>query len=264
MYTWLMKTAAYRARRLMGGTPRTRALVSLLILVAVPLLGQYDISSLQYQNRGNRYEGIRSKLVSNSDVELLSALVDHREPGSSWPKTLHLRFFLPAAEQVFVTVRQPRPENTYYWLDRVVPHTPWRSGTFNEFAWPTDTVLRKIPGLTITDLCVVVRLNRQARLKEETIAPAALFSTHPPQAGSAYRFTFKTNESAKVNCWISRGDREVYRRPQTREIADIPFILIWRAQGQPAGEYRLHLSGTFDDNTPLAKDVIFYHRPSWQ
>lgn len=240
-----------------------RAIAAVFLLTTLPLLAQYD-PALQYQNRGNHYEGLKPKPVSGYDLELLSALVAYREPSPTWPQTVRLKFYLPAAEPVFVTIRQPRPKTTYYWLDKVVPPTPWRSRSFNEFAWPTEPVLRKLSSVTLDDLGVVVRLRRQDPGRNEAIAPAALFHTQPPLAASGYRFTFKTNGTAYVTCKIYRDDREVYQRPQNREKAGSPFTLRWDAQGQPEGEYRLELSGYFDDNTPLAKEVRFYHRASWK
>jgi hypothetical protein len=239
------------------------AIAAVLVLTPLPLLAQYD-PLLQYQNRGNRHEGLKPKPVSGYDVEVLSALVEYREPGPTWPQTLRLKFYLPSAEPVFVIVRQPRPKTTYYWLDKVVPPIPWRALAFNEFAWPTETVLRKLSSITLDDLGVVVRLRQEDPSKKEMIAPAALFHTQPPTAARAYRFTFKTNGTAYVTCKIYRGEKEVYRRPQNQEKASSPFTLRWDTQSQPEGEYRLELSGYFDNNIELAKEVIFYHRASWK
>ncbi len=240
-----------------------RVLALAVFLTALPLLAQYD-PALQYQNRGNRFEGLRPKPVSGYDVELLSALVDVREPGSAWPPTLRLKFYLPAGDPVFVIVRQPRPKTAYYWLDQVKPPAPWRPGAFNEIDWPTAPVLQKLAGLAPDDLGAVVRLRRPEPSKQETIAPAALYHTRPPATASGYRFTFKTNGAAQVTCRIYRGEKQVYQRPQNREKAGSPFTLIWATRGQPDGEYRLQLSGYFDDNTPIGKEVVFYHRASWK
>jgi hypothetical protein len=244
-----------RFRRLLG---------VLLLLAALPSLAQFD-PALQYQNRGNRHEGLKTRTVSGYDIELLSAFVDWHEPSPTWPQTLHLKFYLPEAEPVFVTVRQPRPKTTYYWLDKVMPPAPWRAGAFNEFAWPTDTVLRNLPLAVLDDLGVVVRLRQENPSREETIAPAALFHTQPPAAANGYRFTFKTNGAAHVTAVIYRNNQPVYQRPQNQEKAGSPFTISWDAQGRPEGEYRLKLSGYFDnDNTPLAKEILFYHRAAWK
>lgn len=211
-----------------------------------------------------RYEGLKPKPVSGYDIELLSALVASREPSPTWSQTLHLKFFLPAAEPVFVNVRLPRPKTYYYWLDKVIPPAPWHPGAFNEFTWPTAPVLRQLTSVTLDDLGVVVRLRQQDPSRKETIAPAVLFQMQPPRTASGYRFTFKTNGAAHVTCKIYRGDKEVYQRPQNQEKAGSPFTLSWDTQGQPEGEYRIELSGYFDDNTPLAKEVVFNHRAAWK
>lgn len=243
------------------GRPALAAI--LLILIALPLLAQYD-PKLQYQNRGNRHEGLKPKPVSGYAVELLSALVDHREPTPAWPQVLRLRFYLPAAEPAYILVRQPRPRTTYYWLDKVVPASPWHTRAFNEFSWETATVLRNLPKMTVEDLGAVVRLGREEGAQKESIAPAALFHTQPPTTASSYRFILKTLRAAQVICKIYHGNKEVFLRPQNSEKAGSPFTVRWATQGQPDGEYRLVLSGYFDDNTQLAKKIVFYHRASWK
>jgi hypothetical protein len=236
----------------------------LSLLVALPLLAQYD-PKLQYQDRGNHYEGLKTRMVSGYDIELVSALVDWHEPSTAWPEKLHLKFYLPSAEPAFVTVRQPRPKDTFYWLDKVTPPAPWRAGALNEFAWPTEPVLRNLPLAVLDDLGVVVRLQQESPSKEEAIAPAALFHTQPPSAASAYRFTFKTNGAAHLSATIYKDNQPVYQRPQNQEKAGSPFTIRWDTQGHPEGEYRLKLSGYFDnDNTLLSKEILFYHRASWK
>ncbi len=238
--------------------------IAAFLLISLPLLAQYE-PALQYQNRGNRHEGLKTKPVNGYDVELLSALVDYREPSSGWPQTLRLKFYLPAAEPIFVTVRQPRPKTTYYWLDKVVPPIPWRPRALNEYSWPTEPVLKQLSSVTPDDLGVVVRLRQEDPSKTETVAPAALFHAQPPKTVSGYRFTFKTNGTAHITGKIYQGAKEVYRRSQNRERAGSPFTLSWDAQRQPEGEYRLELSGYFDNNNiELAKEVVFYHRASWK
>lgn len=258
-----MRTAPKRNCRRSASWRLGQTLATVLLLATLPLLAQYD-PALQYQNRGNRWEGLKPKPVSGYDIELLSALVSDREASPTWPTMLRLKFYLPAAESAFVTVRQPRPKTVYYWLDKVVPPTPWRPQAFNEFAWPTEPVLRNLTSVTLDDLGAVVRLRQEGPSKSETVAPAALYLTKPPTAVSGYRFTFKTNGTAYVTCKIYRGDKEVYKRPQSQEKAGSPFTVSWEPQGQPEGEYRLSLSGYFDNDDQLAKEVVFYHRASWK
>jgi hypothetical protein len=118
--------------------------------------------------------------------------------------------------------------------------------------------------MTLDDLAVVVRLGREDPSKKEVVAPAALFHRTSPATAGGYRFTFKTNGTALVTGTIYRGEQVVFRRQQNRERAGSPFTLLWEAKGRPDGEYRLVLSGSFDDNTQLDKEVVFHHRAAWR
>jgi hypothetical protein len=233
--------------------------LALVLVAALPLLAQYD-PKLQYQNRGNRHEGLKPKPVSGYDVELLSALVEHREPFTTWPPEMHLQFYLPAPQPVAITIRQPRPKTYYYWLDQAKPPSPWKPQAWNDFSWRTDTVLQHLSQVTPDDLGAVVRLGGGGPAKIETVAPAALFHGRAPKTAAGYRFTFKTNGRAFVTARIFRDDQEVYLRRQNEEKAGSPFTLAWDAGQAPQGDYRLVLSGYFSDNTPLAKEVRFHHR----
>lgn len=51
----------------------------LLIILLVWVSAASAQVELQYQNRGNRYEGIKPKPVSGVDIELISARVDYQE-----------------------------------------------------------------------------------------------------------------------------------------------------------------------------------------
>ena len=104
---------------------------------------------VQYQQRGNHYEGLRAEPISGS-VRLLSArIVDDAatranaaDRSAVWPDNAVLRFFLPSAGDVSIVVRQIRPGSTYYVLDRVA--SAWSVGRDNEYTWPTDQVLRRL------------------------------------------------------------------------------------------------------------------------
>ena len=242
---------------------RTRRLISALSLVALattPLAAQYD-PELQYQNRGDRHEGLRPKPVSGYDVALLSARVDYRSESKGWPDEMRLRFYLPRPEEVFITVRQLRPRSTYYWLDKVEPRQPWRPAALNEYGWSTATVLRRLASVTADDLGTVVRLEKEEPGKRERVAPAVVYGSNPPAEVPGYRFTLKTNGTAQVTCKIYRDQTEVFALPKKRRRAGSPFTVAWDSAGQPDGWYRLVLSGYFEtDNSPLDKEVAFYHR----
>ena len=246
-----------KVRRSVGELAKAAALATLL---TAPLAAQYD-PELQYQDRGDRHEGLRPKPVSGYDIALLSARVDYRKAAEGWPEELRLRFYLPRPEEVFVTVRQLRPKSTYYWLDQVTPREAWRPGAFNDYTWPTATVLKRLPRVTVDDLGAVVRLEREQPGRREQVAPAVLYDADAPAEVPGYRFSLKTNGTAQVTCKIYRDQTEVFARPQRRERAGSPFTVRWASTGQPDGWYRLVVSGYFEsDNSQLDKEIAFYHR----
>ena len=81
---------------------------AIALLVFVTALTQYA-PDLQYQKRGDRFEGVRAGGVSGYDVELLSARVESSALPATWPDTAAVSFFLPESTPVHLVVRQLRP-----------------------------------------------------------------------------------------------------------------------------------------------------------
>ena len=141
-----------------------------------PAVAQQD---LQYQRRGNRSEGIKSKPVSGYDVELLSALVDTQEDMSKLGATIGFRFFLkdPAAG-VYPLVRELELRNTITFWTTLQPGTAWQVGYGNVFEWPTGVVLGRLDAFKPSDLGIVVRLGKatasidKTSLRSSSINPA--------------------------------------------------------------------------------------------
>src|SRR5262249_46704409 len=118
---------------------------NLLVGLGLLLLGQGVLAQteLEYQNRGNRYEGIKPKPVSGYDIELISVLADYKGQIRALPDQIKIQFYLERPSTVFLTVRE-LDYKLYYWLDRVMPPNPWQAGFGNEFSWGTDVVLRRL------------------------------------------------------------------------------------------------------------------------
>jgi hypothetical protein len=241
------------------------ACVSLVCaLMCVDARAQGD-AALQYQSRGDRSEGLRTIPVGGYDVELLSAAVEPADSPtagspSAWSEAVRLRFFLPADDKAFITVRQLRSRTTYYWLNNV--NTTLKPRAINEYTWPTDPVLRRLPNVRLLDLGVIVRLDQEQPAKSERVVPALLYDAKPSDVAAAYRFAMKTNGRANVSAAIYSGDKELYKRPANWEDANSPFTVRWDAGSLPEGWYRLVLTGYFTNNTKLDKEIRFYHRPS--
>ncbi|HWV46853.1 MAG TPA: hypothetical protein VN039_12685 [Nitrospira sp.] len=64
----------------------------LLGALIAPLLLWAD-ANLDYQNRGDRFEGVKPKPVSGYDIEVISVLADYREPAERLPDQLRVGFY---------------------------------------------------------------------------------------------------------------------------------------------------------------------------
>jgi hypothetical protein len=243
--------------------PRRLGLFLLGLLFALPSLAdQYD-----YMDRGDRSEGVRGKLVSGDNIELIS--VRAAPVGGSAgavPERMRLSFYLPEKGPVHITVRE-LDYRYYYWMDKVRPPKPWQPGKTNSFRWPTGDVLLWLydRGLRPDELGAVVRLSGTAAPSaEEQVAPAVLSASDLPVAPQSYLFTFKTNVPARLDCklypaasrsavWF-RNFKDV--RAALPFTCQVPFSLLRR------GDYRLVVDGySLDTNAPVWEEVRFFHSP---
>ena len=234
--------------------------LGLCLLIAHPEAPLAE-TELQYQNRGDRYEGIKANPVGGEDVHVISVLVDYREPFSKLPDRLRLKFYLPEETDVAVTVRE-LDFDTFYWLDRVKPKQPWVQGFGNEFAWRTKPVIRELE-INPHDLGVIARLGYTTPTSAERIAPAILYHSRPPERIDAYVFTLKVGSDARVSCSIFEGksDQRLFNKVFRRINGGRPFTVRWDASSTSPGFYKLVLSGYFlDTGQRLNQEVRFYHQ----
>ena len=153
---------------------------------------------LDYQDRGDRWEGVKPRPVAGQDIELLSVLAYYGEKWQSMPTHCKLKFYLPEQQkEVNLKVRELRPKH-FYWMDKVIPKSPlWRKG-FNEYQWPTEDVIKPLK-LDISTLGVVVRLEKQFTGESEKVAPVIFYHSTPPNKILGYLFTFKVGETVKLH-----------------------------------------------------------------
>jgi hypothetical protein len=243
----------------------TLARYSLLLVWLIVPLPLWADSNLGYQNRGDRFEGIKPKPVSGYDIELISVLVDYQEPATQLPDRLRVAFHLPTQTAVHVTVRE-QDYRLYYWLDRVKPTKGWKVKSVNEFTWPTGAVLRQLDHkLNLYELGVLIRLKKETPASVEDIAPAILYHARPPEKIGGYLFTMKTNGDARLSCKVYREVESAELMTQTfrRIPGGRPFTVRWDAGGAQEGQYALVCTGYFlDTNQPLQQTVRFFHRPA--
>lgn len=231
-------------------------------LLALPLLTALSGPPLAYRDRGDRHEGVKSKPVSGYDVELLGARVEMELP-SELPDDFTVQFFLERQEKVYLTVRERDPIE-FYWLDKVA-RTDWRSKATNSFTWPSQDVLGPLE-LSPERLLVLARLGREGPNPYERVAPVIFPGTSNPTRIAGYRFTFKSNGSARTHHRVFAPDSTEIQVPgsERQRRPDTPFDVRWRVGNWPEGIYRLRLEGYFlSDNARILQEVEFFHAPTW-
>jgi hypothetical protein len=223
---------------------------------------------LKYQKRENRFEGTREEPVAGYDIELISALVNHRDEANAMPDTLKIRFYLSEKNKTFLTVREIN-NKFFYWMNGDQPDR-WQRG-FNDFQWPTTQVLRKLAdsdkrypqGITdMYELGVVARVNRETPAIEEQVAPVLFYYKQIPPAVNGYLFTFKPSRFARITCVVYKGDSDEALDSANFPAAtgDTPFTFKLDSSPLEDGWYRLVVSGIFPQtNKKFNKIVKFYH-----
>ncbi len=234
--------------------------VIILVLLFAMYIPFVHGSELDYKNRGNRWEGITPYPVSGSDIELLSALVNHRETWQPLPAKCKVKFYLQNATKVALEIQELRPQH-FYKMDRAIPKPAWQQG-FNEFQWPTDTVIEPLH-LRIAKLGAVARLETASR-KVEYVAPVLIYHTSVPTKINGYRFAFKVGGSAKLNYAVYQGKshKPLFEQELGRQSVGTPFVISWDSSTAPAGFYKLVVKGYFlNDFRRVRQDIHFYHQP---
>ena len=237
--------------------------LKIVILLLVWMTASHADVTLQYQNRGDRYEGIKPKPVSGYDIELISVLVDYQEKVEGMPDQLKVRLFLNEISPVNLVIREVDYKH-YYWLDKARPLQPWQLGFSNLFEWPTRDVLQKLGRIKVYELGVVARLGKAQPSRIERVAPVILYHHRPPGLVEAYLFTFKTSGAARLTCTIypETQSKPLFDRTFRRVRGGRPFTFRWDTTGVQSGAYRLVVDGyLLDTSAPLAQTVSFYHQP---
>jgi len=218
---------------------------------------------LQYQNRGNRYEGVKPKPVSGYDIELISARVDYKEEVKQPPDWFKVQFYLEQLSKVHLTVRE-LDYKYYYWMDRVQPARPWGPGFHNAFDWLSREVIQQLGHITMYDLGVVVRLDKAEPSQSERVAPAILYHSQGPTVIKGYLFTLKTGGDARLTAAVYKDgeSKPLFTQILQRQRGGRPFTVRWDSLQAGHGAYTLVLRGYFlHTNSPIDQTVTFYHQP---
>jgi len=214
---------------------------------------------LDYQDRGDRLEGILPEPVGSFDIELLSAMA-FQETIDVLPDNIMLKFVLPiGAQKPYVKVRELE-QDVYYRMDEP------KLQKQDSFKWDASILKQAVQekGLQINNLGVVARLKGgDEPLVEEEVAPVLLYVDKPPKAVSKYTFVFKTNADAELKYFILRDKDSLLVQELGRKTGRKPFEVRWDATNAPEGYYKLLIKGYFrKDSSPISQSVRFYHKPT--
>lgn len=222
---------------------------------------------LAYGSRGNYSEGIRYAPSTGAGLDLVSALVNHGEPGyQRTPAAFRSVFYLPPAETPALTIREIKPRY-FYWLDDL-KNQPWIASRTNGFEWSTGRIIvnlmYKDSPLKLEDLGAVVRLGAGTPSPgNERVVPVALYHTRQPEAVTGYTFAFFPEAAMRLTFQVNRDGGKTAAAPsQTFEdvLARQPHFVRYRDIDWADGWYRLSYSGwTQKDNTRVEGVVRFYH-----
>jgi hypothetical protein len=220
---------------------------------------------LEYQWRGDRFEGTKPSAVGGFGVTLLSASVDFEEQPNQVRDCFRVRYFVNREVPVYIVVRElglnEEKEKYDYWLKRTQPPmTGW-----NTYAWATDDVVKKFRKLGMEDLAVVARLNRPEPTGDpiEQIAPVVFYQKKTPARIEGYRFWFRSRETAEfaASVYPMSGvqQAQILLKSSGRVISDRPFEVRWNVLDEREGSYKFVLSSTSKSN--LRYEFEFYHQP---
>ena len=235
----------------------------LLVLLLVPVLGVVLQSDLKYQDRGDRYEGIKGSPVSDR-VELISAMIEYNERSNQLPGEFKLNFYLSRQVPVFIRVREIDNHHNY-WMDKLRPASGWHTGFSNEFRWSTEEVIKSLKDIQLSDLGAVAQLDNDDPSLDMRVAPVILYTSQLPSNIGGYLFTFKISRKADVTCSFSKDEdnspvlsTQSFGMPGQR-----PRTVNWNASNAKEGWYRLKINVVYSNNGQEVNQIIhFYHRPS--
>ena len=222
--------------------------------------------NLEYSRRTkpDRLEGqLQLERKGGLSIELVSAQIINYEVSNSLPAQLHLMFSLPRVSTAYISVRELEPYYKYA-MDAEVPTSQLHAGPDNQFAWPTQDVLRSFPDIDRMErLGVVVRLKPTGHL-DDTVAPAAFYYSRAPREVNGYVFKFRPTVTIRCQADIYQPNRktalwsQVYPWLEGGHVFDVP----WPPGGSPEGNYTLALHAypiENDNSSDLFQYVHFYH-----
>lgn len=233
----------------------------LCFLSSQPILGQIQ-SSLKYQDRGNRMEGLKEIWeTSGAHIDFWGAFISSTNlPSIDSIKSVQLKFFLLDSTVKKVVVRDLSKKN--YWM--IPENKKWNKG-WNIFEWPTNEVLQKIP-IQLNEL-IPLDSAMMGRSTGDVIPFLLTGNALVPQR-QTYTFIFQTSgETDLIIKWFKKIN-QYYKEIDSydmKQSAKMPFPVERDFQSTDnEGHYRLQLRGMVKrgrNRVPVDLEYDFYHKP---
>lgn len=241
-------------------------LISLSVILFCLSQSALAVVDIKYLARGDRYEGIKERPISGSDmIELVSAAVYSNISLTFIPKFYKLRFYLPKNYEVDdIVVRESRPRH-YYWLDKVKQE--WKSNHFNEYQWSTQEVIKPLE-IEVSRLGVVVHLH-SSRSRMDVVVPATFYVKDVPKSAIKYHFIFHLSTAAKLKYSLYDSQSESDTALFSEKLGKVPsgdqqpLVIELDRDLLKFDErfYELLVSGmTLNTHSYVAQKIIFYHK----
>jgi hypothetical protein len=236
--------------------------LSAALAAQVPDAAWYNTKSNQ---KANRFEGFYPRKVSAAAAVELISLFRSKESYVAGKRTqLRVRFFSTDPARVTVRARELRPR-LFYFMEAKPPAGGWKSG-WNEFGpWPVDEVLGT--RVASDNLGVLVRVDGRDEGGGE-VAPAILYHTAKPGAGTAYQAAFMPGVAlagGKYEVRLACGPGPVtITEPVGRQTGGVYFPVRFALPGDFKGDAELRIevtSRTDPDGTPAIRRYCFSHEP---
>jgi|GEM_PF-5198632 len=225
-------------------------------------------STLEYRDRGDRMEGIRSFWeTGGADIDFWGAYIEGADfPSSDSIKSVQLKFYLPDSANLTIIVRDLRKKN--YWM---IPHQTQWPRQWNAFIWPGQEVLTKAP-------IQLYELIPRAMTMETPfqVVPVLLGNDGFWPRRQKYVFVFETSGKAEILVtWLQKVEKG-YKKLESytlTEPAETPFVVEREfkpssaSESEKEGIYRLQLRCEVDQDGNIETpewEGDFYYKSSFK
>jgi hypothetical protein len=249
----------------------------LSLLAFPPAAPGQDAQWFQHNDKGDRYEGLIDQPNAKREYTVLAFFAFHENLPRDLKGNLHVKYFVPDKEPVFIQARQNTRRTNYLMVSKGAPSLP---GQWNHFQWPAGEVLGR-PNLDHSDLGVVVRLKSDNEYTED-LAPAVFYNQAEPRTLSRQyelilklqrysitrlKYTITAAGSPPVTCFYVKNScsREPAGSEGFIEVGNVVSLPIDLRSVTKAADVNIQIEGEYKDrDDSLHAAYRFHHQPDYQ